>query len=368
MMIYSVMRSPGKLKRKTFLAGIVLLTCSLAGRADVRTVSDFEQLEPVVSQFPGNIQTLTGQEMAFTFKDKRIQQQRFRKTPRRDVWQNFLFFSPAVYCPASGEVFFNAVIYENTDSRAALLIKSPFAINADEKLGREVIRLSDRYALDVVLTGTVQGANKNPDKSYSLVLSNPTACLISEGKVLLTQPVRLVRTEELPHPGAGLATGQKHTETSVLEIEAEEAGSLQWYADWERDLPGWYGKEITRGASGKGIAVVHAKNTGAGFDYPLPQTLAPGSYQVLILPYYIRARWRDNIIELTLGGKSTQSFWYWGGEWMSSPVLQITQPASVLTIMAIQVGGGGVNASPEMRELVIMLDKIKIVKIEEKGP
>ena len=49
---------------------------------------------------------------------------------------------------------------------------------------------------------------------------------------------------------------------------------------------------------------------------------------------------------------------------MTSPVFEARQPFSEFDITGIRSGGGGVNAAPEMREPVIMLDRIRIWKVE----
>ncbi|HNQ35214.1 MAG TPA: hypothetical protein PKN80_04035 [bacterium] len=335
-----------------------------AGGLDAR---DLEGLEPLVSRIPDQAGELAGLACAFHFRDQRIQQTVFRKVRRQNVWHNLLYWDRVTYRPESGELCFDATLYQYTDRRKPLLIRLPFAVKVDETAGRAAVRAADRLTLEAVLSGRFQSAAVNPDKSYGLALESPRVKLLAGERPLLAErAARLLRPEELPAAGSGLSSGAPIKETAVLEMEAEAVEGLKFYADWEPDLDGWYAREITRGVSGKGLAVVSARNTGASFTLRLPQPLPAGLYRVQVQPHYNSARFRDNILEVRLGRETARLGWFYVSDWPSTPVIEAAGPVSEVVIKAVQVGGGGLNAAPEWPELVILLDKIRITRVEEK--
>jgi len=86
--------------------------------------------------------------------------------------------------------------------------------------------------------------------------------------------------------------------------------------------------------------------------------------------HYTGGRLRTHAIEVGLGDAATRVAWFYGKQktWMKSPAFRLARAADTLTVKAIQAGGGGVNAAPEMQEMVIMLDRIRVVRIEEGQP
>lgn len=345
----------------------------------MRGVTTFEDADAFARDVEKDQKRLIGESIRFSFKDKRIQQQVFRKVKGKERWQNHLFFSRMVSNEKAGanrgDMWIDGWIYEYQGARRPyqefpqVTCRMPFVVqNVSD--ARRALRAADMLSLTIEVEGRIESIRKAKTDSYEVCLSDATVVMRDGNKEIFRGSARTAAATELPVAGVGVETGNTIFETTpVLEMEAENAPALKLYADWDRSNTGWYARELTHGCSGNAIATVHVKNVGASFDYELPEPLPPALYRVEVNPYYASARLTENIVEVTLADAMAPVAWFYGGKdkWMTSPTMQTAGPATKLSIKAVKVGGGGVNSAPEMHEMVIMLDRIRIVRVTEKA-
>jgi len=248
--------------KRTAWVIVLMAAWVLTAQAAPRKLASFDEAAAFAGEVERSHKGLTGKTIRVTFRDKRIQQQVFRKVKRRKRWRNILFFSRAAY--GNGALFFDGVIYAYVGQRRPyqkfpqVRCDMPFAVPMPEARAREAVRAADLLALDVEVTGRIERVRKNGTDNYTVTLREPTVRLLTGGRVIFSGRGRPVEARQAPPPNASPATGHRKLKTrTVLEMEAEDATSLIWYADWQRDEKGWYAREITRKCSGRGIAVAH---------------------------------------------------------------------------------------------------------------
>ncbi len=170
----------------------------------------------------------------------------------------------------------------------------------------------------------------------------------------------------LPAGFEPLEPKKEMTRATVLDLEAEDLNGLIYFSDWEREQKGWYGKELNF-AGGGGIAAVHLKNVGAVARHRFPAPLPPGTYLVYLDPFANTAFWGETAVEVRLGNAGGIIAWVRAeklADQYSCEPLCVTQPVQELQLKALQCQGGGANAAPVMEEPVILLDKLRVERIE----
>ena len=307
----------------------------------------------------------------FSLSPLSLQKQVFHKVRRQPIWHHFLYMERAAFAERTGELCIDATLYRLVSQDKSWSVSAPFAFKTDAAAARRICAAADLLALDIRAAGTVKSfraEGPEPD-SRRVEFADLTVDVLVDGKSVYKGPARSIPIRDVPGPDAPIRAGATRiAERTVLEMEAEDASGLIYYADWERDETGWYGREITRDVSGTGMAVVHARNIGAVLTHRLVRPLPPGRYRVDVAPCYAGARLREFIVDADLAGARGRVAWFLaerGGEWMKGRSFVTGAPATELRIIAVQSGGGGINAAPEMRDMVIMLDRIRIVAVSE---
>jgi hypothetical protein len=340
-------------------------------------VNDFESASDLAQAIEAGRGDLTARPVELTFRDRRIQQQIFRKVKRRRRWRNHLFLASVAYDERTASCCFDAWVYQYQGDRRPyqrfpqIQCRMPFAVAAGRAEAEAIIRAADLLSLTITVCGRPSGVEKLGRDRCRLVLAGASITARRGKELLCRGDARMIEPGALPGPAAPLRTGMHplREETSA-ELEAEDAPALLLYADWERDVGGWYARELTRGCSGKGIAVVHERNMGQAFAWALPAPLPAGHYRVEVEGHYTSARFRANRIRVALADAVTDIAWFYGqrDNWMTGPVFRTSRPADALFVKAVQSGGGGVNCAPELRDMVIMLDRIRVVAVETEWP
>jgi len=352
--------------------------CLVSFSAPAEELTTVGNLEQVIA-FAESIQdeegrrTVGGEAVKLRLRDQRIQKQVFGKLLRASWWFRFLYFKKAAYSPTTRELGFDGIILGATETDLPHIV-APFAVRVDETLAKVAVRAADELSLDVELNGKIRQIVVGPGDRpwHRLEFSTLSVRLVAEGKVLFDGAGRTADVRTIGGPDASARTGMTPVrETLVLDLEAENASGLRFFADWELDERGWYAREIVYGRYGKGIAVVHAKNRSAVMVHRLRTVLPPGKYRVALMPFKNSTRIRNNVVEVQLGNRRESVAWFYAasivevgdGTWGTTPSFTTTRPADDLRIKIIQSGGGGINTVPEMPEEVVMLDRIRIYQV-----
>jgi len=340
----------------------------------VRIVSGFDTASAFAAAIETDTRSVKGQTVRITFRARPIQSQLFRKIKGRDRWRNILYFSHTTY--TGGRLFIDAVIYEYVGGRRPyqkfpqIRCSIPLSLAVSRAVAQKAVKQAALSALEVELTGKVGAVTKLGADDYAMELADAQVTLRALDDTFFNGKARTIEPAKLPPSKASELRAPEFKQETVLEMEAENSPELQLYADWERDLTGWYARKLTRGCSGRAMALVHSPNSGATFTVRLENPLPPGLYRVEVEAVYTSARLRANIIEARLGDGSVRIAWFYGkrNAWMISPAVNIREPARALVVKAVQAGGGGLNEAPTMEEMVIMLDRLRIVRVEGGRP
>ncbi|MDP6115513.1 MAG: hypothetical protein QGF00_23010 [Planctomycetota bacterium] len=310
------------------------------------------------------------EELSFRFIPKAISGQRTRSVPVKGSDQeHYLYIREVGYDPGDKSLGIGLVIYDVNQGGRILAVNA--YIPASPEQAEAVQRSWEDYSLIAELAATLSSVPepKTPSDTrlefYGKWRAPRLRLLSSEREILSAQAAVRDGAFLSPHHKPAKMR-QKLSMKSVFEIEAEDMNGLIYFSDWERHEKGWYGREL-RYAAGTGIAVIHEKNMGAiavhRFDRPLPA----GIYRVQLDPHKGSARWADTIVEVELADARRAVTWFNSSrekDSFSCAPLTTSKPAPVLRIRAIQCGSGGINSVPEMKEPTIMLDTLRIMRLE----
>ena len=310
------------------------------------------------------------QELTFRFIPKAIARQRARSIPKKGSdFEQYLYIRELGYDPGEKSLGIGLVIFDLNRGIQTLALNAH--IPATPEQAAAVQRSWEEFSLIAEFTGTllsVPEPKTHTDGSLEFYgrWRAPRLRLLSDDEEVLSGGATLRDGAFLSPHYRPAKMRDKLLRRNVLEIEAEEMNGLIYFSDWERAEKGWYGRELKE-AGGTGIAVIHEKNMNAiaihRFDEPLPA----GSYRILLDPHKGSTRWADTIVEVELANARRAITWFNSSrerDSYSGAPLTTLKPAQALRIRAIQCGSGGINSVPEMKEPTIMLDSLRIIRLE----
>ena len=293
------------------------------------------------------------------------------------ITHTYLYVDNVGYDPETKSLGIVLVVFREDVGDSALVLGFTVYLQAGAEVASDVARALEDTSLVVELDGTLASGQCRREvetgggtkcypawQSAEVKFKSMNTAIIS-GRATLRDALSL-ESNCLP-----VKKMKKLVTATVLAIEAEEMSSLIWFSDFERDATGWYALELYTSASADHVAVVHGKNMGAVATHTFAKPLPPGTYRVHLDPHKGSSRWDDNILEVTLGDASGRVTWMYstrGDDLFTCHPLVTKVPAGKLEIKAVKCGGGGVNTVPEMPEPTIMLDTIRIDRIEWQDP